>query len=292
MALTDNTFSVEELEAAYAANPALLDTVKTGIEKLGLRKTIVDETTRTIYDNLDKDLSEVSGIAKENNEKSLVYAKRLVNNFKTAAEAATPLQLKITELETAIANGAGDATMKAQLEQYKQKETDWQKEKGDYGTKLFQAEVKGDIRLGMAGLKYNEAIPKTLVDLARQSAESTVLGMAATQKTGDKTSIVYMENGQVKLNAEGQAADAGYIVRELLKDVLDTGVEGAGGGGQGGPRPPRVGADGQVVVPDTLPETVKTQAGLIDYLLSLGVKQYTEAFDKAFAKHKGTLPMR
>lgn len=293
MPITDNTFDAAELEAAAAANPALLETVKSSLEKLGLRKTIADETTKTLLDSFDSELAQESGIAKESNEKTSVYAKRIVGALKTATTTATtPLQQKITELETAIAAGNGNATMQAQLDGYKQKETEWQTKQQEYDTKLFQADVRSDVRLGRVGLKFTEGLPKSLVDLAIGEAEKKIVAMATPQTAGDQTTIVYMENGKVKLGKDNQPATAADLLQEQLKDILDTGVQGAGGGGQGGRPAPKVDASGNVVVPDALPDTVKNQGQLIDYLIGLGVKKDTTEFDKAFAKHSVNLPLR
>jgi hypothetical protein len=289
MPITDNTFDAAELEAAAAANPALLETVKSSLEKLGLRKSIADETTSNVLTTLDTEWAQESGIAKEPNEKTHAYAKRIVGALKSAT---TPLQTKIAELETAIAAGNGNATMQAQLDQYKTKEAEWQTKEQDYGTRLFQAEVRGDVKLGRVGLKFTEGLPKSLVELAFGEAEKKIVAMAAPQTAGDQTTIVYMENGKVKLGKDNQPATAADLLQEQLKEILDTGVEGAGGGGQGGQHPPRLDAQGQVVVPDALPATVKNQGQLIDYLVGLGVKKDTDAFDKAFDKLKGALPLR
>lgn len=289
MPITDNTFDAAELEAAAAANPALLETVKSSLEKLGLRKAIADETTSNLLNTFDTELAQESGIAKDPNEKTHVYAKRIVGALKSAT---TPLQQKITELETAIAAGNGNATMQAQLDQYKQKETEWQTKQQDYDTKLFQADVRSDVRLGRVGLKFTEGLPKSLVDLAVGEAEKQIVAMATPQTAGDQTTIVYMEGGKVKLGKDNQPATAADLLQEKLKDILDTGVQGAGGGGQGGQKPPKVDASGNVVVPDALPETVKNQGQLIDYLVGLGVKKDTLEFDKAFAKHSTKLPLR
>ena len=289
MPITDNTFDAAELEAAAAANPALLETVKSSLEKLGLRKAIADETTSTLLTGFDTDFAQESGIAREANEKTQAYAKRIIGALKSAT---TPLQTKITELETAIAAGNGNATMQAQLDQYKQKETEWQTKQQDYDTRLFQADVRGDVKLGRVGLKFTEGLPKSLVELAIGEAEKKIVAMATPQTAGDQTTIVYMENGKVKLGKDNQPATAADLLQEQLKDILDTGVEGAGGGGQGGQRPPKVDASGNVVVPDALPDTVKNQGQLIDYLVGLGVKKDTDAFDKAFAKFSDKLPLR
>lgn len=289
MALTDNAFTLEELEAAVAANPGLLDTVKSGIDKLGLKQSIVDETTKGIYDNLDKDIAETSGVARDNNEKTFAYAKRVIGNLKGATG---PLQQEIDRLTKTIADGNGDATMKAQLEKLQTEQQDWQKKEKDYDTKLFQADVRSDVRLGLAGLKFNEALPKSLVKLAVDNAERTIVGMATVQKAGDQSTLVYMEDGKVKLGKDNQPATAADLLKEQLKEVLDEGPGGAGGGGQGNPPAPKLDGQGNPIVPDTLPADVKTQGQYLDYLVKLGFKRNTTEFDKAYGKHADKLLLR
>jgi hypothetical protein len=47
-----------------------------------------------------------------------------------------------------------------------------------------------------------------------------------------------------------------------------------------------------VKVPDARPATVTTKSGVIQWLLSLGVKQGTTEFDTAYGKHAQGLPLQ
>ena len=297
MALTDNNFTVEEFQAAVAANPALKDVAIASVKHLGLtpysqaefQNALTGEVDKQIGSKInevhsayDKDILELTGETKGGTEKTYDYLKRAVGSVLTAR------QTKIADLEKAIADGATDPTLKAQLVDLQKKEATWQEKEKTFGTTLFEKDVLLDLRLGQVGIKLNDALPESLRKLALQNAEQKVLAMAKAQTTDGKTTIVYLKDGQVALK-DGQPATAGDLLREELKDVLDTGQQGQGGGaggGQGGNK------GGKVTVPDTLPADVKNQGQLIDYLLKLGVPNETKEFDEAFAKLGKGLPLR
>lgn len=299
MAITDGTFDAAEFEAAVTANPALLDQVRPGLTKLGLTpysqtefdgalNTKIGEKTNEIYSGLDKDLLESSGMAKASGtEKTFNYLKRVVGELRGAT---TPLQEKIATLEKAIADGGGDATLRAQLKQLQDKETQYQADLKDRDTKLFQKDVALDIRDGLRELKFDTSVKESLRKLAINNATAEIMALAVTEKDAAGTeNIRYVRNGSVLLDKEGKPATAAFLLTEQLADVLDAGQGGQGGGaggGQGG------GKGGKVTVPDTLPADVKNQSQLIDYLLKLGVPNETEEFDKAFDKLSKGLPLR
>lgn len=299
MALTDNTFTVEEFQAAVAANPALRDVAVASVRHLGLTPytkeeyesalgTEIGKKTNEIHSAYDKDIKELTGKDKAGTEKTYDYLKRAVG------EVLTARQTKIGELEAAIAGGNTDPTLKAKLADLEKKEAEWQKERGTFTATLFEKDVLRDLSLGQVGIKLKDSVPESVRKLVLQNAEQKVLAMAKAQTVDGKTSIVYMKDGQVALNDKREAADAGYLLREELKaaDVLDTGHPGAGGGGGGG-NPPKAGVDdkGHVIVPDQLPADVKNQGDLIDYLVKLGVPKDTVQFDKAFGKFADKLPL-
>jgi hypothetical protein len=296
MALTDNTFTVEEFQAAVAANPALKDVAVASVKHLGLTPYSKDEfeselgtrigkKTNEIHSAYDKDIQELFGTVKGGTEKSYEYLKR------AAGEALTTRQNKIAELEQAIKDGATDPTLKAQLTDLQKKEVAWQEKEKGYGTTLFEKDVLLDLRLGQVGIKLNEALPESLRRLALENAEKKVLGMAKPQTVDGKTSIVYMKDGEVALK-DGKAATAADLLRDELKDVLDAGQQGQGGGGNGNGGPKTgLDKDGNVIVPDALPADVKTQGDLMDYLIKLGVPKDTKQFDTAYGKFSDKLPL-
>lgn len=301
MALTDNTFTEDEFKAAVAANPALRDVAIASVRHLGVTPytqaefdaalgTKIGEKTSELYTGLDNDIFAASGVAKEGTEKTYDYAKRVIGGLKTAP---TTLQTKIAELERVIATGSGDATMKAQLEALQGKEAEYQQQLTDAQTKLFQKDVLLDVREGLRELKYDPTVKESVRKVLVDNASATIVGMAKTQKNADTSEqIVYVKDGKTLLTDKNVPADAAYILRDMLKDVLDAGHKGAGGGAGGAGDPPVHDDKGNVQVPATRPATVKTRGDVNDWLLGLGVKKNTKEFDDAYRTHSQGLPLR
>jgi len=301
MAITDNTFAPEELTAAIAANPTLIPHLVGAVKSSGYIARTADEEnkfigdkTKELYDGLDKDLFDTSGVAKNPTEKTYDYAKRVVGGLKTSlTEATTPLQTKIAELEKQIKDGNGNETLKAQLEQLQEKEKKYQEDITDRDTKLFQKDVMLDIRDGLRAVELNKTLPESLRKLAVNDATNAIVGMAKLQKNADGTeSVVYIRDNKVALNKDGQPATAADLLQELLKDVIEAGQLGAGGGAGAGGTGGASGG-GRKAVPTSLPATVKTQGQLHDYLKEYGLIADTEEYDKAWDALKGdTLSLR
>jgi hypothetical protein len=299
MALTDNTFTEDEFKAAVAANPALRDVAIASVRHLGVTPytpaefeaalgTKIGEKTSELYTGLDNDIFSASGVAKEGTEKTYDYAKRVIGGLKTAP---TALQTKIAELERVIATGSGDATMKAQLEALQTKETEYQSKLTEAEEKLFKKDVMLDVRDGQRELKYDPTVKESVRKVLVDNATATIIGMAKVQKNADGSEqIVYVENGKTKLNGN-VPADAAFLLKDMLKDVLDTGHQGKGGGAGDAGDPP-VDDKGNVQVPATRPATVKSRADVNDWLLGLGVKKGTKEFDDAYRTHSTGLPLR
>jgi hypothetical protein len=300
MAITEGTFDTAELEAALTANPALLDRVHPALAKLGFKaysdqefqaeqKKGVDKEIgakiEAVHSAYDTDIQTLTGKTKLGTEKTYDFLKRAVG------EELTARQTKIAELEKTIADGSGDATMKAQLDQLKEKETQYQADIKDRDTKLFQKDVALDIRDGLRELKFDGSVKESLRKLAITNATSNILALATTEKdAAGNEHIRYVRDGKVLLDDKAQPATAAFLLTKELADVLDAGQTGAGGGGTGGAGG---GKGGKVNVPDTRPADVKTQGQLMDYLAKLGVPGDTDEFDAAYEKLGGlTLPTR
>lgn len=301
MAITDNTFTPEEVDAAVAANPALKEHLVGAVKKLGYTpytsqeyEKAIGDKTKEIYDGLDRDIFDTSGIAKNPTEKTYDFAKRVIGGLKTSVtEATTPLQQKILDLEKQIKDGNGNETLKAQLEALQKKEETYQNDIKDRDTKLFQKDVMLDIRDGMREVKLNTALPKSILDLAVDHATKSIVGMAAAQKNADGTeSVVYIRDGKVALNKDNQPATASDLLSDLLKDVVETGQQGAGGGaGQGGTGGTGTGNKAKAL-PATLPSTVKTVGQLMDFLKEYGLAEGSTEYDAAYDKFSGGLSLR
>ena len=303
MALTDNTTTIEELRAAYAANPAMKEVILASVKTdLGVTPyttaefdaalgTKIGEKISEVHSAYDKDIFEATGLTKEGTEKSYDYMKR---SFGALKSAPTTLQTKITELERQIAQGSGDATLKAQLEALQGKEQEYQTKLTDAETKLFQKDVMLDVRDGQRELKYDPTVKESVRKIMVDNATAHIVAMAKVQQNADGTTqIVYVKEGKTILGADGKTpADAAYILKDSLKDVLDAGHTGTGGGAGGPEEKPEIDTDGNVKAPTARPSDVKTRTGVREWLLKLGLKQGSKEFDAAYATHSAGLPPR
>ncbi len=299
MAISDKTFEAAELDEALAANPALKDHVIASVKKLGYTpytqveydtalNTAIGAKTSELYTGLDNDIFSTSGVAKDGAEKTYDYAKRVIGGLKSAP---TTLQTKITDLERQIAQGSGDATLKAQLEALQGKQTEYQEKLTAAETKLFQKDVMLDVREGQRELKYDPTVKDSVRKILVDDATAKIVAMAKVQQNADGTTqIVYVKEGKTILGADGKTpADAAFILKDSLKDVLDAGHKGAGGGAD---EKPPVDDKGNVTVPEARPADVKSKDGVNTWLLGLGVKKGTKEFDDAYRTHAQGLPLR
>lgn len=302
MAITDGTFDAAEFEAAVTANPALLAHVRPGLTKLGFTPyttaefdaalgTKIGEKISEVHTAYDKDIFEATGLTKEGTEKSYDYMKR---GFGTLKSVATPLQTKIAELERQIAQGSGDATLKAQLEALQTKEAENEKKLTEAETRLFQKDVMLDVRDGQRELKYDPTVKESVRKILVDDATAKIVAMAKVQQNADGTTqIVYVKDGKTILGADAKTpADAAFILKESLKDVLDAGHSGKGGGAGSDDPEPKVDASGNVTPPATRPAEVKTRTAVREWLLKCGLKNNTKEFDTAYATHSAGLPSR
>lgn len=298
MAITDNTFTPEELTAAVTANPALREHLVGAVKSAAYVVRTADEEnafigtkTKEIHDRYDQDVFDTSGIARNPTEKSYDYTKRVIGGLKTSVtEATTPLQTKIAELEKQIKDGNGNETLVAQLEALQTKETEYQKQLTEKDTALFQKDVKLDIRDGVRGIKFDPTVKDSVVKVLVDNATQSIINMAKQQKNADGTvSVVYIKDGKTVLDDKNLPADAAYILADMLKDVVDAGHQGAGGAAGNNGNPP---ANRPAALPTALPATVKNQGQLMTYLKEFGLKDGSKEFDEAFDKFSTGLPLR
>jgi hypothetical protein len=280
-------FTADELDEFVTANPDMKEVIN--------GSKVAKEKYKSIYDGLDTDLNTASGLQKAGDEKTYAFAKRVVGHYKTAAEqAATQLterQQTIADLQQKIANGSGDATLKARLEALEAKEQEYQTKLTAAETKLFQQGVEHGLDRGLLGLKFDPTVKESVRKVLINNAKAQIVAMAKVQENADKsTQIVYVKDGKTILGADGKTpADAAYIVADMLKDVLDAGHKGAGGGAD---EKPPVDDKGNVKVPEQRPADVKTKDAVNTWLLGLGVKKGTKEFDDAYRTHAQGLPLR
>jgi hypothetical protein len=287
MALTEK-FTTQELDDFITANPDMAEVIN--------NSKPAKERRGGIRTGIDTDVAAETGLTKAGDEKTHDFVKRALKHYKTASEQAgtqlTERQQKITDLERQLAQGAGDATLKAQYEALVAKETEYKTQVTTLQTQLFEKDVLLDVRDGLRELRYDPTVKDSVRKVLVDNATKTIVGMAKLQKNADSTEqVVYVRDGKTVLDDKGQPADAAYILGDMLKDVLDNGHQGQGGGA-GKDGKPVLDDKGNVKVPDARPADVTTKSGVMEWLLSLGVKQGTPAFDAAYTTHSQGLKLK
>lgn len=216
--------------------------------------TVIAGKTKDIYDGLDNDIKEVSGLEKEANEKTYSFAKRAITSFKsqlgeveTYKTQINDLNTKISTYEEQIKNGDGDAALKQQLvdaqsrakaleESYNTLQTDFKAKETEYTTSLKMSKVSSILASEKSGLKFKSDYPETVQKTLLSSAESSILSNNPdiVEVDGNDVLVFRDEKGEILRNPENGLNP--YTAKELLskqlKDVLDLGKKQHGLGSE------------------------------------------------------------
>lgn len=239
-----------------------------------------------LHGQYDKDVLSVTGVAKNQGEKSYDYVKRILGDYKQKADGADALNTQISDLKTqiegykkTISEGKGSEAVAQQLKDaqkqlsdtqalFEAKNKEWEKKYNTLNTQYQNSLIDAEFGKALQGMKfksiYPESVQKTLID----SAKRTILGTAKpdwVEENGEKKLVFRDSAGNIMTNQANKLNPftPGELLQRELKDVLETGKKQVGAG----TTPPAGGAGGAT--------------GAID--LS-GVKSQVEA-DNAISKH-------
>lgn len=262
-----------------AENAAFLDRYKKDVIEKEIPLKI-----KEVYDFMDRELKETSGIDRDTNEKTSDYLKRVV---KAKGEAVEQSARKIKELEAAIAAGDTSAAMKKRLEDEEQKFklllSKKDKELEDVKGEAVKYRKAADIKLIYGEIK--KGFIKNLPPMFA-TAEAATLNEVVNSSV-EKEGRLYMANpdGSVKKDASYNEITVEDFLKAAFKEVIETKkTQGGGGSGGNGADP---GTDPSKLTEDNFPmrADIKTKAALMDYMISLGLKQGTDQFTKIYAKY-------
>ena len=266
-------------------------------------QTVIGTRIGELHGQYDSDIFGITGIKKNDGEKSYDYAKRMLNQYKTSLEATGGLQeqlkranSKVEELTKKLADGAGDAVLKQQLkdaqtqvnqlrEQLTTKESEFTAAKTKFEQEMLDIRVGHAFDAATAAFKYKADIPESVQKAMLAVAKSEVLAKGTPDfiddgKGGQKL-VLRGQDGNILNNAKNNLNP--YTISELImetsiKDILDGGRRQKGGGtgdngGNGGGRNSTLDFSG-----------VKTQVEadkLIEaHLLANGLTRDSEAFSE------------
>lgn len=207
-----------------------------------------------LHGRYDADVLGVSGVKKNDGEKSYDYVKRVLNENKTRIDAAASLQqdlsaqkAKVSELTSKIAENSGDAVLKQQLKDAKSQvtqlqtqlqtvQTDFDTAKATHETGMKDVHANYAFEAATAGIKFKAGIPESIKSTLLSSAKAEIMqkgSLDIIEANGIKTVVVRGADGNILNNPKNNLNP--YTISELvletsLKDVIDTGKQQAGGG--------------------------------------------------------------
>lgn len=265
--------------------------------------TVIGTKIGALHGQYDTDIFSITGIKKNDGEKSYDYAKRVLNEYKTKAGSTQDLQQKldaankkVTDLEKKIESGEGDAALRQQLKdtkaqvsqlqsQLQTKETEFNTKKKELEDNIKNVHIDYAFQAAVSGLKFKSGITDNVQNVLLKSAKAEVLTKGTPDfiddGQGGKKLVLRGQDGNILNNPKNNLNP--YTLQELiletsLKDVIDTGRQQTGGGtgGQGG----QCGQGGSGVTLDlsSVKSQVEADKAIETYLLHTGLTRDSQEF--------------
>ena len=215
---------------------------------------VINTKIGELHGRYDEDVKAVTGIEKNQGEKSYDYVKRVLADLKTKSAGAPDLQSyenEIATLKSQIANGKGDEAIRQQLKdaqaelatlktQYEVDKQNWGNKEKEYADKITGIEIDSNFEKATAGLKFRAGYPESVQRTLLSSAKSAILGAYKpdwVEADGQRIMVFRDKNGEILRNKSNSLNPytADELISEQLKEVLDNGriITGAGTQGQG-----------------------------------------------------------
>lgn len=215
-------------EKGYKAAPKeaqIIEPEKFDEFKKNIREEIASDITREIHSRYDEDLYSLTGERKRGDEKTYDFMKRAYSGTREQLEEA---QRKAQELEEKIKSGASDETLKAQLQQWEEKYSEKEGEIQTLRESIQKEKIAGHLKGGLSGLKFADNLPEAV----RDTYVNTVLNdlSAKAEVKEDGTVIFKGEDGPLLNRETLKPATAQELLKERLKDIIDTGNQQPGSG--------------------------------------------------------------
>lgn len=216
--------------------------------------TVIGTRIGALHGQYDTDILGITGINKNQGEKSYDYLKRVLNDYKTQITSTATIQAQLanakTEIETLkqkLAEGSGDETLKQQLKDAKklasdlqtqltQSATDLAKQKETYEKQIKGIYVDNAFNEAISGLKFKQGITDSIKTVLLNAAKAEVLTKGTPdfiENNGTKV-LIYRDSAGNVLNNPANNLNP-FTTQELLmqtsiKDVIDSGRQQPGGG--------------------------------------------------------------
>lgn len=262
--------------------------------------TVIGARIGALHGQYDADILGITGIAKNQGEKSYDYAKRVLNDYKTQIASTATVQAQLAKAKTDIeslkqklAENAGDEQLKQQLKDAKALATQLQQQLTQQTTELanqkesYEKQIKGiyvdnAFAEAISGLKFKAGITDGIKSVLLNAAKAEVLAKGTpdfVENNGVKVLVFRDATGNLLNNPANNLNP--YTAQELLmqtsiKDVIEPNKQQTGGG-----TGPIVGRrDTNVTILDLTGAKTQVDADKIieNYLLSNGLTRDSAEF--------------
>lgn len=267
-----------------AGETAFLERHKTDVIEKEIPTKINEVHTK--YDN---DIKALTGIDREQNEKTYDYLKRSVNSTKST------LQSKIDTLEEAAKKGGDpDGVFQRQIDDLQESNK----------TLTANLQVKTDEIVQLQGKFQAEShrqkvmevyspikatFKKDLPDYFSYGEQQILDKVVKNSKLHNGVLIALNEDGTIMKDTSLNPITVEQVLKSEFKDAITTNVPGGTGG---------TGSSGNVdldkITSETfeLPANIKSQEQLTDHLFSIGLPNTDPKFKEIYKKHSKGLPLR
>lgn len=294
-----------EMLRQNASLTGLTDAQLTAIAEMSRNdeNTVIGTKIGALHGQYDSDILSITGIAKNNGEKSYDYAKRVLNDYKSQIGSTATIQAQLANaqkevqtLKDKLAAGAGDETLKQQLKDAKAQVTQLQTQLTTKETEFNEAKTKlegqiKDVHVDYAfqaatgALKFKAGITEGVQKILLASAKAEVLAKGTPDFVDDgkggKTLVFRGADGNVLNNPANNLNP--FTVQELvmqtsIKDVVDTGKQQPGGGTKPIVTIPAGGGGATLLDLSNVKNQLDADKAIESYLLSNGLTRDSAEF--------------
>jgi hypothetical protein len=264
------------------------DEEKTFLEnhKADVLEKELDPAVAKIHTQYDEDLFSLFGTRKKPGEKTYKFMKDQFNTLKDKADKVDQLESEIAKLKD------GNPDDAKRLKEIKDLQDQLRKLKEDHDaelTKIAKQNLKSNVRSEIERAYMNLKIKPGIPDSMKQVYLDTIINELSENAEVREGKTVFLDKDGKALrdNATMAPYTAEALLRERMKDVIDTGrkQEGPGIGEK-----IEMNEKGAPII--TRPTHITTRQALGDYLVKdLGIKRNTEEFRKAYEEYGKDLPV-
>lgn len=216
--------------------------------------TVIGTKIGALHGQYDTDILGITGINKNQGEKSYDYLKRVLNDYKTQITSTATIQAQLANakaeidtLKQKLADGTGDETLKQQLKDAKKLASDLQtqltksvadlaEQKTNFEKQIKDIYVDNAFNEAVSGLKFKSGITDGIKTVLLNAAKAEILAKGTPDfidSNGTKV-LVYRDAAGNVLNNPVNNLNP-FTTKELLmqtsiKDVIDLGKQQSGGG--------------------------------------------------------------